>query len=94
MILRVLIIEVYDRGNCGQKMTEVFDHNRTIVHYVVKRYLLTGEIEKKPRMTRTQKKLTAAQEMDIKGWVDENCTISLKTIFNKCMQEFGVRICK
>ncbi|KAF0985327.1 hypothetical protein HZS_7672 [Henneguya salminicola] len=32
--------------------------------------------------------------MEIKGRVDENCTISLKTISNKQMQKFGVRICK
>ncbi|KAF0989018.1 hypothetical protein HZS_4659 [Henneguya salminicola] len=30
--------------------------------------------------------------MEIKDWVDENFTISLKTISSKCMQEFGVRI--
>ncbi|KAF0988543.1 hypothetical protein HZS_4861 [Henneguya salminicola] len=32
--------------------------------------------------------------MEIKDWVDVNCTISLKTISNKCMPEFGVRIFK
>ncbi|KAF0988675.1 hypothetical protein HZS_2958 [Henneguya salminicola] len=49
------------------KIAEVFDHNRRTVHNFVKRYLLTGEIENKPRMTRTQKKLKAAKEMKIKG---------------------------
>ncbi|KAF0988224.1 hypothetical protein HZS_2070, partial [Henneguya salminicola] len=72
----------------------MFDHNRTTVPYAVKRYLLTGEIENKPRGTRTQKKLTPAQEMEIKDWVEENCTIYLKTITYKCMQEFGVRVRK
>ncbi|KAF0989547.1 hypothetical protein HZS_2723 [Henneguya salminicola] len=64
------------------------------VQNVVKRYLLTGKIENNARVTRTQKKLTAAQEIVIKGWVDENCKISFQSISNKCMQEFGVMICK
>ncbi|KAF0987252.1 hypothetical protein HZS_1634 [Henneguya salminicola] len=68
------IIEAYNRGNSCQKITEVFDPNRKTVHNVIKRYLLTDEIENKPRVTRTQKKLTAAQETEIKGRVDENCT--------------------
>ncbi|KAF0992471.1 hypothetical protein HZS_2589 [Henneguya salminicola] len=36
------------------------------------------------------KKLTMSQEMEIKSWIDENCTISLKTI----SYNLGVRICK
>ncbi|KAF0990716.1 hypothetical protein HZS_1818 [Henneguya salminicola] len=76
------------------KIAEVFDPNRTTAHNVLKRCLRTGEIENKPRVTRTQKKLTAAQEIKTKSWVDENCTISLKTISKKCMHEFSVKICK
>ncbi|KAF0992161.1 hypothetical protein HZS_1694 [Henneguya salminicola] len=91
---RARIIESYNRGNSCQKIAEIFDHNRTTVHNVVTRYLLTDELKIKLRVTCAQKKLTPAQEMEIKDWVDENCTISLKTISNKCMQEFGVRICK
>ncbi|KAF0989578.1 hypothetical protein HZS_7998 [Henneguya salminicola] len=91
---RAGIIEAYNQGNSCQKMAAIFYHNRTTVHYVVKRYLLTGEIENKPIVTRTQKKLTPAQEMEIKDWVDENCTISVKTISDKCMQRFSVRVCK
>ncbi|KAF0990371.1 hypothetical protein HZS_1935 [Henneguya salminicola] len=46
------------------------------------------------RVSNTQKKLTSAREMEIKGWVTENCPILLKTISDKCMQESCVRICK
>ncbi|KAF0991052.1 hypothetical protein HZS_4190 [Henneguya salminicola] len=49
------IMEAYNRGSGYQKIAEVFDHNRTTVHSVIKRYLRTGKIENKARRTRTQK---------------------------------------
>ncbi|KAF0989923.1 hypothetical protein HZS_1079 [Henneguya salminicola] len=48
---RVQIIESYNLGNSCQKIAEIFDHNRKTVQNVVKRYLLTGEIENKPSIT-------------------------------------------
>ncbi|KAF0989081.1 hypothetical protein HZS_709 [Henneguya salminicola] len=91
---RARILQAYNRGNSCQNISELFDHNRTTLPNVVKRYRLTGELENKRRVIRTQKKLKTAQEREMKDWVDENCTISLKTISNNCVQEFGVRIFK
>ncbi|KAF0990669.1 hypothetical protein HZS_3239 [Henneguya salminicola] len=46
------IIEDYNRGNRWQKIKKVFKHHKTTVHNVIKRYILKGEIENKPRVTR------------------------------------------
>ncbi|KAF0990940.1 hypothetical protein HZS_3273, partial [Henneguya salminicola] len=70
-----------------KKIAEVFDPNRITVPNQKK-------IENKPRAIRTKKKLTAAQEIEINGWVDENLHDFVKTISKICMQEFCVMICK
>ncbi|KAF0992333.1 hypothetical protein HZS_7094, partial [Henneguya salminicola] len=69
-----------------EKNSRSIHNNRISVHRIVKK--------RKPRWIRTKKKLTAAREIKIKGRVDENWTISFKTISNKCRLEFGVSICK
>ncbi|KAF0988347.1 hypothetical protein HZS_1652 [Henneguya salminicola] len=78
------IIEAYNRGNSCHKMAELFDHNRTTVHNIVKLYLLTGVFENKA--TRLKKWGSKVRWMKI--------VRSIKTISSKYMYEFGVRICK
>ncbi|KAF0993220.1 hypothetical protein HZS_5535 [Henneguya salminicola] len=81
------MIEAYNRWNSCQQKAEIIDHNRKSVPNVVKRYFLT-------EATRTIKNLIPTQEIKIKDYLDENCTISLKSVANKCMLEFCFMIFK
>ena len=51
---------------------------RTALHQIIKKYLKTDNICAEKWGRSNEHKLKEAQILQIKSWIDENCTITLK----------------
>ena len=86
--LSQLIISNMNGGMSGEEVAKVVRLKPNTVRQVYRRYLLTGietnQIRAKPRPT----KLSVAQKHTICEWVDQNCTLTLKQLVAKALQEW------
>lgn len=76
-------------------IANIMDLNIQTVSRIVQKYLKDGEVQDNSHKKGGPhtKKLNEEQLQIVKNWVDEDCSLSLKTITEKCLAEFGVRIC-
>lgn len=89
---RSRIINSYLRKDSVNDISRIMEIKRTTVHEVIKSYMKNGSSEKLTRGRPQYSKLNSEQIETIKGWIDENCTISLRKIKEKCLLEFNVSV--
>ncbi|KFB40879.1 transposase [Anopheles sinensis] len=91
---RKKIVRSYlDRTSIGQIARDMNIHKST-VSCIVTKYLKTGSYCKERRQRNTPKKLNEKQIEAIGIWVEQDLYISLQSIANRCLNEFGVEVSK
>lgn len=91
---RERIINSYINGSSVGEIARIMGLKRTTVHEIIKKYQTTGLIECEKRGGYNDKKLTQEQQNTIKSWVDDNCTLTLRSIVNLVLQNFEIQISK
>jgi transposase len=86
------IIEAYNKGSSISLISTILNYNRTTISKIIKRYVSTGSFIKKTRTSFREKKLSTEQVTLVRQWIDENCTLTLRAISNRCSEEFGVTV--
>jgi transposase len=67
--------------------------NRTTISKIIKTYQETGMYEKKKRMNFRTRKLFLKIKTH-KTWIDADCTMSLRTISKRCLDELIITVSK
>ncbi|XP_058121451.1 uncharacterized protein LOC131263292 [Anopheles coustani] len=63
------------------------------VSQIVRKYLKTGKIEKgKVNSCRRQRKLSEEQIAQVRAWIEEDWSISLKQLSDRCLREFNIKV--
>ena len=88
------IVHAYNNGSTISNIAMVFNINRTTIQGIVKKYLVFGTPARKIRMNNTPKKLSVEQIFTIKGWLEEDCSLSLRAIAEKCRAMFNITVSK
>ena len=91
---RERICNSYLGGNTVSQIAKTFDMKRTTVHHIVQKFLKSGVTESERKGGCRLPKLNDDHKNQIKLWVDENCSLSLKKISEMVLAEFGIKICK
>ncbi|PIO68931.1 hypothetical protein TELCIR_09263 [Teladorsagia circumcincta] len=65
---------------------------RTTVDSIIKVYTKEGRVQQKRRGGVRGQKLTEEQIQLITSWVDDDCSITLKKIQEKCADTFGIAV--
>lgn len=79
---RERIVRMYESQIPVSEISRVLNIKRTTVHEIIKKIVRTEEILARTRGVKPSK-FNDEQKMSIKGWVDEDCTISLRNIVSK-----------
>lgn len=87
---RAQIIDAYDRGVDRQVICDAFSIKRQTLNSIIKVYEKENRINKKPKGG--SMKLTSEERMKIKGWLDEDCTLTLSNIQKKLELEFNLKV--
>ena len=89
--VRQLIIANMNNGMSGEQVAKVVKHKPNTVTAIYRRYRKTGI---KINQIRGRRKggsiLSDAQKRTICGWVDHNCTLTLKELVEKVLQEWPI----
>ena len=88
--LRTRIIDFYNHGDTISEISEKLSVNRRTVSSIVSKYKSTGQILR--QQTPRSKKLNSDQIAIVRGWIDEDCQISLETIAERVESEFNIKV--
>lgn len=91
---RERIISAYTRGDSATEIAKILQVKRATIYEIIKKYQRTNVITAAKRGNNRLPKLSDTQKNSIKLWVNENCTLTLKSIVNKVMNEYNVSISK
>ncbi|KAG0426065.1 hypothetical protein DMUE_5992, partial [Dictyocoela muelleri] len=84
------IVQAYINGNSASDLSSIFGFKRTTIYSIIKKYKNHEPIEKKQRGGQRRKSLSEQDKGAIRGWIDENCALTLKEIKSKIELERGV----
>lgn len=87
---RVRIINSYLNGDTVNNIAKVLKLARTTVHSIIQTFNNTGNILARKRGGVKPTKLNDHQKSNIRIWIDEDCTLTLKKIKEKIFEEFDV----
>lgn len=91
---RKRIINAYIDGNSANNISRIMGFKRTSVYSIIKKYADGESVERKLKGGLRRKSLTTMHINQIKEWIDEDCSISLKKIKEKCEVELNVKVSK
>lgn len=89
---RKRIIDAYLENKSAKEIALILKLNISTVTNIINLYINTNRIIKNKRGKPPNKKLTEGQENIIKNWVDEDCSISLVRLKQKCLEVFSINI--
>uniref|UniRef100_A0A182MLK3 Paired domain-containing protein n=1 Tax=Anopheles culicifacies TaxID=139723 RepID=A0A182MLK3_9DIPT len=81
------IISAYENGTSAAEASQLLNVKKITIHGIIKRYKETWQIEAKKRGGNHAKLLSKC----IRGWIDEDCIVTLKALGEKLFREHGVR---
>ena len=87
---RERICNSYMSGSTVIQISTIMNINRTTVHSIIRRFLLTGSSESLPRGGVRPRKITNEISNAIKRWVDEDCGLSLSALVRKVMNDYNI----
>ena len=73
-------------------IANVMGVKRTTVNSIINKFTKEGRVETKQRGGVKAHKLTEDQKTAIRGWVDDDCSITLPRLKEKCLATFGVAV--
>lgn len=89
---RQRVIESYLSGNSVATISSVIRMKRSTVAGIIKLYQNTGRILANVRGGARYTKLNENHKNEIKRWIDEDCTLSLRLIRNKMKDNFNISV--
>ena len=84
----------YEQGLSTNDISLFLNIKKTTVHEIIKLFIKTGNVIAKKRGSSANAKLNEQQKIQIKNWVEEDVTISLKNICQKILDNYGIVISK
>jgi transposase len=88
------LIQAYEEGTSIAKAASVLKIKRTTAYGIVYRYRTENRIQKHLRGGARNKKLTQEQRNSIRGFLDEDSTLSLRALRDRAYRELGVEVCE
>jgi transposase len=89
---RERIVDAYLSGRVASSIAEILGINRSTVYGIIKAYKDDGRIQAKMRGGVQAKKLSPLHREQVKSWVDENCSLTLKSLATKCCETFNISV--
>jgi transposase len=89
---RARIIASYVAGAKPADISTILSIHRSTVYAAIKVYREENRVIKKKRGGDRRKKLTDAQCEQVRLWVDDDCSLSLRRLANLCMSHFDIEI--
>lgn len=86
------IVDAHLAGEDMQNVARVLRLNRSTVHGIVKTFVDEDRVEKLQRGGQRPKKLTQEQEEAIRSWVNDDCSLTLKALSERCLTDLGISI--
>lgn len=91
---RSRIVEAYLRGETTSSISRVLGIKPTTISTILRVYISENRVEAKKRGRPPVRKLSDIQKDAIRGWVDDNCSLSLSELKARCEAEFNVVVCE
>ncbi|KAI5151651.1 hypothetical protein ENBRE01_2287 [Enteropsectra breve] len=91
---RQRIIKAYLHGHTTAEIASFLGFKRTSVYSIIKNYKDNKGIERGVKRGVRRKILTNEQEQLIKSWIDDNCSLTLSQIKNRCENDLGIIVSK
>jgi transposase len=88
--LRRIIITAYENMKSSQEIADLSGTSRSSVDRIVKTYCSEGKLEAKVRGGQRSHTLTDEQKTAVRGWILEDCSITLKKIKEELESKLGV----
>lgn len=91
---RERVIAAHENGNRVGAIARMLNMKRQTVAGIIKKFNETSVIEAGLRGGTRAKKLSTEQEEQIRAWIDEDCSISLKKLAAKVHEAFQITVSK
>jgi transposase len=89
---RQRVVEAYVQGQAAQTIAQIMSIKRTTVNSIIKQYSSKNKIEKATRGGPRNSKLNQLQKNTIREWVDEDCSITLRKMKERCLANFSIDV--
>ncbi|XP_035908216.1 uncharacterized protein LOC118510467 isoform X1 [Anopheles stephensi] len=89
---RERVVTAYENGATAATISEMFNLKKPTVHGIIKKYQTQWQIEAKKRGGNRSKLLSQQAVIDVRNWIDEDCTVTLKALAEKVFEQHGVRV--
>lgn len=89
---RKRVVDAYNAGRSASQIAEFMNMKRTTVHMIIKKYKETGEVNCSKCGGNKATILNLQQRNAIMEWINEDCSITLKSMADKCLSEFGIKV--
>ena len=91
---KLRIVQAYHDKIRVTEIARVMGHKVGTISQIIQKYLKTGEVvsNTQRRGGTKPKKLNNDQIAVLQGWIDDDCSISLKKISEKCLREFDIHV--
>ena len=89
---RKLIIESYNNGNGIKQISNMFNIKYCTIYAIIAVYKKEDRFEQKLKGGQRKKKLDQVHIEAIKGWIDNDCGLTLKFMKSKILQDFGITV--
>ena len=86
--MKEIIIRSMDSGMSGEEVAKLVGRKGHTVRDIYRRYVKTGVKKNQKKGKPKLAKLNQEQKQKVRQWVDHNCTLTLKKLGNKCIEEW------
>jgi transposase len=83
---RQRIVDSYSAGQSAKSISEVLGIGKSAIYAVLKICKQENRVEAKKCGGHQTKKLSDKHKQQIKSWVDENCSLTLRKIKQRCFE--------
>ena len=92
--MRETIINMYLNGGKASTIANLLNINRTTAAAIIKKFLNTDKLHSERIKNKKKSKLSEEQKNELRSWVDEDCSLSLRVLATKVREFFNINISK
>uniref|UniRef100_A0A182SU47 Paired domain-containing protein n=1 Tax=Anopheles maculatus TaxID=74869 RepID=A0A182SU47_9DIPT len=85
------VLSAYEKGTPPSEISRLLNVKKSTVYGIIRRYKDTWQMEAKKRGGNRAKLLPREAVDSIRDWIEEDCTVTLKTLGEKIFQQYGIR---
>jgi transposase len=89
---RARIIAAYENGQTSSEIAAVLGMKRTTVDGIIRVYKVHNRVERLARGGPRPQKLTLEHKTAVRDWIDEDCSLTLSSIKERCRTDFGITV--